>query len=71
LQKATEIANTIARQIAIYGSGVKNLSGEKKSLSDATNAIIDAEVEKLLVESLDRTRKSMRNNKDKLELLAR
>lgn len=71
LQKATEIANTIARQISCYENGYKNLSGTKDTLSDATNTVIDTEVERLLTESLHRTRKNMKYNKRKLEKLAR
>lgn len=71
LQNATGIANTIARQIATYQSGQLNLSGDRKDLSDQTNTLVDKEVEKLLTESLKRTRDKMRSNKDRLEKLAR
>lgn len=71
LQKATEIATEIARNIGYYGDGSMNLAADKKDLSEDTNAVIDKEIEKLLRESLQRTRKMMKRNENKLKKLAR
>lgn len=71
LQKATEIANEIVRNIGYYQSGKTNLAGKKEDLSEETNAVIDREIERLLRESLERTRVALKKNKWYLDKLAR
>ena len=70
LQKATEIATTLARQLSMSADSRLGLAVDKDSLSEFSNFKIDSEIEILLRESLVRTRDKLSQHRPALEKLA-
>ena len=68
LDRATKLAYAYVRDFAMNDS-TNLISAKKKDMSEEFSFKIDQEVQKLLKESLDRTRNLLNQNMDKLEKL--
>lgn len=74
LEKATEVAKTLAREISFRENGDPNqisLAGSKEDYSEKTNEEIDEAVEHILRQSLMRTRATLQNHQNQLEKIAK
>eukprot|EP01017_Pseudomicrothorax_dubius_P016331 TRINITY_DN1853_c0_g1_i12.p1 TRINITY_DN1853_c0_g1~~TRINITY_DN1853_c0_g1_i12.p1 ORF type:complete len:670 (-),score=184.14 TRINITY_DN1853_c0_g1_i12:1040-3049(-) len=69
LKKATELAYLYVRSMGM-NEDVSLISSDKSKMSDKYNYIVDCEVQKLLKTSLERVKDLLKENENKLQMLA-
>lgn len=70
LKQASAIANELVRNLGFSRSKPIVISGDVSQMAETTNELTDIEIEGLLKDSLERTRRTLVANRDKLEVLA-